>query len=260
MTADAAMSGSTGAQRRRGPAFLLAGASASEPARWLDQIMAEDRRRAGIDRHSDITPPPVRSRPPLLRAAAGVIGGLCIIIAAQANVASAGGVGNASGIALRSDGGARQAAMVGAEGLFPGDAVERTVAISNRSGAHFDAVVLQTEATTTSVLDSDPIQGLQLSVDACSVPWQKVETRPAPSYSCPGQLSPVLGPRAVIGEPALGTLAARRPGGKDHLRLTVSLPSSADNRFQGQRSRIRFSFKGTEAKGASSTPGAPGLA
>ena len=64
MTADAAMLGSTGAQRRRGPAFLLAGAPASEPARWLAQIMAEDRRRAGIDLDSDITAPPAGSFPP----------------------------------------------------------------------------------------------------------------------------------------------------------------------------------------------------
>lgn len=256
MTANRGILTRTGVPQRRRSGFAVAWSRTSEPARWLDEVIAEDRRRAGVDTDGDISAPSrVRSRPPLSRAAAGVIGGLCIIIAAQADAALArGNGGTGSGIALRGDGRTSQAAVLGAEGLFPGSTVERTVAVSNRSGAHFDVVALQTVATATSVLDGDPLHGLQLSVDACSVPWRKVEGRSEPSYSCPGEAAPVLERRPVIGEAALAALSATRPGGKDHLRLTLSLPRSADDRFQGQRSRIRYSFKGTVAKAASPRP------
>jgi hypothetical protein len=42
-----------------------------------------------------------------------------------------------------------------------------------------------------------------------------------------------------------------RPGGTDYLRLTLSLSASADDRFQGQTSRIRYSFKGVPRPGGS---------
>jgi spore coat-associated protein N len=131
--------------------------------------------------------------------------------------------------------------MAGGDGLVPGQAIEQTFPISNRSDDEFRSITLRTVATSTSLLDSDPVNGLQLSLDACSVPW---EGRLDGSYWCAGREAVVLAPRAVIGDVALHGLSTTRPGGSDHLRLTMSLPGSADNRFQGQTSQIRFSFTG----------------
>ena len=49
----------------------------------------------------------------------------------------------------------------------------------------------------------------------------------------------------------LGSLAALTPGGTDHLRVTLTLPASADNAFQGLSSTIGFVFTGTQRAAAS---------
>jgi spore coat-associated protein N len=162
-------------------------------------------------------------------------------MASLTNAASATADTEAGGVVLRGDDHATEAEIVGGDGLVPGQAVERTFAISNRSRDAFRVVTLRTVATTTSLLDSEPVNGLQLSFDACSVPWER---RLQDSYSCPGKQAVVLPPHPVIGDFSLRGLSANTPGGGDHLRLTMLLPSSADNRFQGQKSQIRFSFTG----------------
>jgi spore coat-associated protein N len=227
--------------------------------RWLSEAMAEDRRYGGYT-------PDIRGGSPASHrwgrhAMTGAIAGLMVLgmvyysagglspdggthvfsMAAPTNTASAPEDSEAGGAVLGGHGHATEAEMAGGEGLVPGQAVERTFPISNRSDDDFGSVTLRTVATSTSLLDSDPVNGLQLSIDACSVPWQR---RLDNSYSCPGRELVVLAPRAVIGDVALNGLSATRPGGRDHLRLTMSLPGSADNRFQGQRSQIRFTFTG----------------
>lgn len=232
---------------------------ASSAGRWLREAMAEDRRYAGYD--PDIkggSPAPQRwGQRAMIGAIAGILvlgmvqniaggvspddGARVFSMAALTNTASAPEDSEAGGVVLRGDGHAAEAEMAGGDGLVPGQVVERTFPISNRSDDEFRSVTLRTVATTTSLLDSDPVNGLQLSFDACSVPW---EGGLDGSYSCPGREAVVLAPRPVIGDVALNGLSATSPGGRDHLRLTMSLPGSADNRFQGQTSQIRFSFTG----------------
>lgn len=71
------------------------------------------------------------------------------------------------------------------------------------------------------------------------------------SFSCRGAATLVLARRAVIGTAIpLNGLSVTKPGGVDYLRLTLLLPVLADNRFQGQSSRITYSFQGTSRQQA----------
>jgi hypothetical protein len=134
-------------------------------------------------------------------------------MAALTNTVSAPEDSDGVGVVLRGDGHATEAEMAGGDGLVPGQAVERIFRISNRSDDDFRSITLRTVATRTSLLDSDPVNGLQLSLDACSVPW---EERLDDSYSCSGREAVVLAPRPVIGDVALDGLSTTRPGGSDH--------------------------------------------
>ena len=60
------------------------------------------------------------------------------------------------------------------------------------------AIALTTSASTSSLLDTDAVNGLQLTVTSCSVPWTEAGTSPAFTYTCSGTQGTVLASRAVI--------------------------------------------------------------
>jgi hypothetical protein len=86
-----------------------------------------------------------------------------------------------------------------------------TFPISNRSDDDFRSDTLRTVAISTSLLDSDPVNGLQLRFDACSVPRQRrvdnsTHVRGESSLSSPHALSSATLPEWGVGH------EARRPG------------------------------------------------
>jgi hypothetical protein len=144
---------------------------------------------------------------------------------------------------------------VGASGLLPGDTLQRVVDLNNTSGAGSDnlgAISLTTTATPTSLLDSDAVNGLQMKVEKCPTAWVEAGTAPAYTYSCSGAVTTVLAQRAVIGSNLdLGTVAALTTGGSDHLRVTLSLPTTAPNTMQSLASSIDYTFNAVQrASGA----------
>jgi spore coat-associated protein N len=144
---------------------------------------------------------------------------------------------------------------VPATGLVPGDSIQRAVTLTNAAGnQNLAGITLTTTAPTSSLLDS-PVSGpgLQLVIDACSVPW--TETVPLVgvyTYTCAGTTTTVLLPRAVLGTdlplPALTSAAA---GKTDYLRVTMSLPPLAGNELQNKTSVINLAFTGMQRTGAS---------
>jgi hypothetical protein len=57
----------------------------------------------------------------------------------------------------------------------------------------------------------------------------------------------VLASRAVIGSSlALSNLTSTTAGSTDHLRFTLTLPTTAGNTFQNLSSTISYSFAGTQ--------------
>jgi hypothetical protein len=126
-------------------------------------------------------------------------------------------------------------------GLLPGGAVTQAVTLVNDGGA-LSAVVLSTVVVETSLLDSDPTDGLQLRVESCSVAW-------TPEWTCAGEraLSAASGP--VVRQAELREPASRTGGGTDHLAVTVTLPATAGSQFQGLRSELVLTFTGVQWAG-----------
>ncbi len=151
-------------------------------------------------------------------------------------------------IALGTSGTANNRLNVGATGVVPGDTIQRAVTLSNTGNQNLASVTLTTAATTSSLLDTDATNGLQVQIDACSVPWTEAGTSPALTYSCTGGTSStVLASHAVIGSNlALANLNTVTAGTNNYLRVTLTLPTTADNTFQAKNSVVGFTFTGTQ--------------
>jgi hypothetical protein len=154
---------------------------------------------------------------------------------AQAQSLSSGTVSLALGTANR--------LTIGASNLVPGDTIERAIDLTNDGSAGTSSVGSITVTTTGSgtALDSDASNGLQMTIDSCSVAW--TESGPPYTYSCGGTTSSVLASRPVIGtNVTLSNMSAVTAGSTDHLRVTLTLPSSADNSFQGLGDTLNYVF------------------
>jgi spore coat-associated protein N len=149
-------------------------------------------------------------------------------------------------IALGATGASTNRLNVNATGIAPTDTIQRSFDLLNQGTLNLAAITLTTSATASSLLDTDATNGLQMAIDRCSVAWTESGSSPAFSYTCSGSTSVVLASRAVVGSNlALANLSALTAGATDHLRLTLTLPSTADNTFQNQSSTIQYTFTGT---------------
>jgi hypothetical protein len=154
-------------------------------------------------------------------------------------------------INLGASGTADNRLSVAASGIVPGDTVQRAVTLTNGGTGDLAAVVLTTAATTSSKLDTDTTNGLQLKIDSCSKAWTEAGTAPAYTYTCSGVTSSVLASRPVVGSNlGLSGLTALTAGKSDYLVVTLSFPTAADNTFQNQSSVIGFTFTGTQRAAA----------
>jgi predicted ribosomally synthesized peptide with SipW-like signal peptide len=150
-------------------------------------------------------------------------------------------------IALGATGAATNRLTVNASGLVPGDTVQRSFDLTNSGSQNLASIGLTTTASPTSLLDSDGTNGLQMVVDKCSIAWVEVGTSPAFTYTCAGTTTTVIASRAVIGSGLnMAGLAALTTGGTDRLRVTLTLPSTTGNTFQGLSSTVTYSFLGTQ--------------
>jgi spore coat-associated protein N len=155
-------------------------------------------------------------------------------------------------IALGATGASTNRLTVGASNIAPGDTIQRSVDLIDSGTIDLASITLTTNATTSSLLDTDATNGLQMVIDRCSNAWTEGGTAPAYTYSCSGATSTVLASRAIVGTNlALSNLAALTNGVTDHLRVTLSFPSAAPNSFQNQSSTIQYTFTGTQRAGTS---------
>ena len=138
---------------------------------------------------------------------------------------------------------------VSVTGLVPGDSITRAVNLVNDGDLGLSSVSVVSSATAPSVLTTDTVNGLQLSVKGCSVPWTQGGTSAAPAYTCSGTQSTLMtGP--VVNNAGLDNPASLNPGGTDYLTFSISLPTSADNAFQGKTAGISLSFTGAQRSGS----------
>ncbi|MFA5891804.1 MAG: TasA family protein [Actinomycetota bacterium] len=150
-------------------------------------------------------------------------------------------------IALGATGAATNRLTVNATGIVPGDTMQRSFNIANSGSQNLASVTLTSSATTSSALDTDATDGLQMVIDRCSVAWTESGTTPAFTYTCGGTTSSVIASRAVIGSAvSMSNLTVTTAGNTDYLRLTLTLPSTAGNTLQSLTSTIQYSFTGTQ--------------
>ncbi|MCU1633452.1 MAG: hypothetical protein JWM61_2104 [Micrococcaceae bacterium] len=133
-------------------------------------------------------------------------------------------------------------------GGVPGDAMQRVATLTNVGNQNFGRVTLTTTATTAATkLTTDAANGLQVTVDACSIPWTEAGTAPAYTYTCGGTIASVLPMRPIIGaDLVLSNLASISTTRADNLRVTATLPTTANNDFQGLAGSVNFAFTATQ--------------
>ena len=135
----------------------------------------------------------------------------------------------------------------GASNIAAGDTMQRAIDLSYSGTISFGSATLTTSASPSSTLDTDGTNGLQMTIDKCSAAW--TESGPPYTYTCSGSTSTVLASRALIGSNIALSNLTLTAGSTDHLRVTISLPSSADNSFQNLSSTVNYTFTGTQRAG-----------
>lgn len=148
---------------------------------------------------------------------------------------------------------------VGATGLVPGDSLQRRTKLTNAGSENLASVTLTTAATTSSLLDTDTTNGLQMKIEKCGGALGWKESATPYTYTCDsavagdnlGARSTVLARRAVVGSTlALSGMSSVTAGSTDDLVVTVDLPSTAGNTFQGLTSTIAYAFNATQRAAA----------
>lgn len=130
--------------------------------------------------------------------------------------------------------------------MLAGDSRSALVDLVNDGTVPLSAVTLKSWATSSSILDQDAVNGLQLTVESCSVAWDTSGSAPA----CTGTSRTYFTQPIIVNNYPLNLSAATAAGATDHLKLTAALPSSASgDAFEGATSNINFQFTGTQKTG-----------
>jgi hypothetical protein len=130
--------------------------------------------------------------------------------------------------------------------MLAGDSRSALIDLVNDGTTPLTAITLKSTATSSSVLDQDTVNGLQLTVESCPVAW----TTGAAAPTCSGTVRSYFTQPILVNNVALNSSVALAAGATDHLKLTSALPSSASgNAFEGATSNLNFVFTGTQRAG-----------
>jgi hypothetical protein len=133
--------------------------------------------------------------------------------------------------------------------FVPGDSLTRAVNLINDGSSALGSVTLASTVAAPSILTTDVTNGLQLAVKACSVPWTQAGTASAATYTCSGT-ERLLAQGPAVTNMVLSNPASLAAGGTDYLTFAISLPTSADNTFQGKSAALSLTFTGTQRTGS----------
>ncbi|HLM07575.1 MAG TPA: hypothetical protein VK402_20545 [Blastococcus sp.] len=130
--------------------------------------------------------------------------------------------------------------------MLAGDSRSALIDLVNDGNQALSAITLKSTATASSILDQDTVNGLQLTVESCSVAW----TTGASAPTCSGTARTYFTRPILVDNVSLTSSAAQVAGATDHLKLTATLPSSASGDvFEGATSSLNFVFNGTQRGG-----------
>lgn len=140
--------------------------------------------------------------------------------------------------------GAANRLAVAATDLVPGDTVQRAVhlTVDPSTTSTPASITLSTSAAPSNLLTTDTENGLQMAITACSVPWTESGSSPAFTYTCAGSESTVVASRPVAGSDLALANLALAAGSTNHLRVTVTLPTTAGNSFQDLSTTVSYAF------------------
>jgi predicted ribosomally synthesized peptide with SipW-like signal peptide len=133
-------------------------------------------------------------------------------------------------------------------GFLPGDSLTRALNLENNGDSPLSSISLATTTASPSVLVTDQINGLQLALKRCSVPWTKAGTVEAPTYTC-GGAERLLYSGPAISTQTLSDPASLAPGRDDHLVFTISLPTTAGNDMQTHSATLGLVFTAVQRPG-----------
>ena len=155
------------------------------------------------------------------------------------------GTGTVS-LTLGATGAATNRLNIAAGNIVPGDTIQRAINITNGTATLASLELTTTAPVTSSLLNTDATNGLQMVVDECSVLWTEAGASPSFTYTCAGVTTNRIASRAVIGSNLSIGGAALGGSATGYYRVTLSLPSATGNTFQGLNSTILYSFAGVQ--------------
>ena len=126
--------------------------------------------------------------------------------------------------------------------VLPGASATQAVDLVNDGDSALSSVSLATVATTSSILDTDVTDGLQMTVTSCSVAWSA-------SWTCAGDVRTVQAAGPVVRSAPLAAPLSLTAGATDHLAVTVALPSTAGDAFRQQASDLSLVFSAVQRDG-----------
>ena len=127
-------------------------------------------------------------------------------------------------------------------GVLPGASVTQVIDLVNDGSSALASVDLATAATTSSILDTDATNGLQMSVRSCPVAW-------AADLSCAGTVRTLQSAGPVVRSTTLTAPASLAARTTDHLAVTLELPASAGDAFKQQASQLSLTFTAMQRAG-----------
>jgi hypothetical protein len=134
-----------------------------------------------------------------------------------------------------------------ATGLVPGDTVTRAITVRNDGDTALSSVTLEVTAPVSSILTTDKVNGLQLALRSCTVPWTPGGSPEAPTLTCGnGSERAITASAAAVGTFPLSGPNSLNPAGIDHLAYTITLPNSADNTFQAKKATLELKFSAVQ--------------
>lgn len=138
---------------------------------------------------------------------------------------------------------------ISASNIAPGDTIDRAVDIIDGGTVDIGSVALTTTATTSSLLDTDTTNGLQMQIDKCSVAWTESGGPVVYTYSCSGTTTSVIASRPVIGASLPMNSLVLTATTHNYLKVRLTLPSAAGNTFKSISSTVNYSFVATQRAG-----------
>ena len=143
-------------------------------------------------------------------------------------------------------GGTTNPLAVPVTGMVAGDTISQPLVLANTGDQDLSSVTLTTAATTSSRLDTDQVNGIQLQIQSCPVAWTQVGSAPRISYTCASPTTVLASRPAIAAAVPVSPLTSLAADKVDNLLVKVTLPDTANNDFQGLSSVVSFSFTGTQ--------------